>query len=62
MRINKKILQDLAKFIQMRYNIDVTKHNENQPELFKSFMRLQYWLDEVVLERYFGPNDDPEEN
>lgn len=62
MRINKKIIQDLAKFIEMRYGVDVTKHNENQPELFKSFMRMQYWLDEVILERYFGPNDDPEQN
>mgnify|MGYP001166889519 FL=1 len=61
MRLNKKILQDLAKFIQMRYDIDITKHNEKHPELFKSFMRLQYWLDEIVLERYFGPNDNPEQ-
>lgn len=61
MRINEKILQDLAKFIEMRYGIKVTEHNEKTPELFKSFMRMQYWLDDVVLERYFGPNDNPEE-
>ena len=59
--MNKKVLQDLAKFIQMRYDIDVTKHNEKTPELFKNFMRMQYWLDEIILERYFGPNDNPEE-
>ena len=61
MRINEKILQDLAKFIEMRYGIKVTEHNEKTPELFKSFMRMQYWLDDIVLERYFGPNDNPEE-
>ena len=40
MRINKKILQDLAKFIEMRYGVDVTKHNKDTPELFKTFMRI----------------------
>ena len=61
MRINEKILQDLAKFIEMRYGIKVTEHNEKTPELFKTFMRMQYWLDDIVLARYFGPNDNAEE-
>ena len=61
MRLNKKIIQDLAKFVKMRYDIDLTKHNEKHPELFKTFMRFQYWLDDVILARYFGPNDNPEE-
>lgn len=60
MKINKKILGDLANFIQMRYGISVAEYQEKYPELFKSFMRMQYWLDEVVMERYFS--DTPAED
>ena len=60
MRVNKKITADLANFIKMRYNITVTDFAEKYPEMFKSFMRLQFWLDEVTLATYFGPNDDAE--
>ena len=61
MRVNKKITADLANFIKMRYNISVTDYAEKYPEMFKSFMRMQYWLDEATLARYFGPNDNAEE-
>lgn len=61
LKINQKILADLAKFIEMRYGINVAAYQETHPELFKSFLRLQYWLDEVVLDRYFGDNDNAEE-
>lgn len=44
----------------MRYNITVTDFAEKYPEMFKSFMRLQFWLDEVTLATYFGPNDNAE--
>ena len=60
MRVNKKITADLANFIKMRYNITVTDFAEKYPEMFKSFMRLQFWLDEVTLATYFGPNDNAE--
>ena len=62
MRVNKKIVADLANFIQMRYNISVTEFQETYPELFKTFMRMQFWLDEVTLSKYFsGPNPNAEE-
>ncbi len=34
MRVNKKIVADLANFISMRYNISVTEFEETYPELF----------------------------
>ena len=61
LKINQKILADLAKFIEMRYGINVAEHQDTHPELFKSFLRLQYWMDEVVLGRYFGDNKNAEE-
>ena len=61
MKINKKLVSDLGKFIEMRYGIDITQHHESHPELFKSFMRLQYWMDEVLLSHYFGYNEDAEQ-
>lgn len=54
MRINKKITEDLTNFIQTQYGISVADFEHKFPELFKSFLKLQYWLDEVVLERYFS--------
>lgn len=58
MKLNKKLVQDLGKFIEMRYGIDITQHHESHPELFKSFMRLQFWMDEVLLSNYFGNNEN----
>ena len=58
--INSKITQDLANFIKMRYNIDVSAHSETYPEMFKAFLRLQYWMDQATLDKYFGENDDAE--
>ena len=61
MKINKKLVSDLGKFIEMRYGIDITKHHESHPELFKSFMRLQYWMDEIILNNYFGNNNEADQ-
>jgi len=62
MRINKKIIGDLANFIEMRYKISVTDTQEKYPELFKSFMRMQFWLDEIGLANYFAENENAEED
>lgn len=59
--INKKIVADLANFIEQRYQVKVTEYEETHPELFKSFLRLQYWMDQVLLDRYFGQNDNAQE-
>jgi hypothetical protein len=61
MRINKKITGDLANFIQMRYNINVAELKDEYPELFNNFLRLQFWMDEAVLARYFGNTDESAE-
>jgi len=58
MKINKKIIGDLANFIQMRYGISIADNEEKYPELFKSFMRMQYWMDELILDNYFGNNEE----
>lgn len=55
-KLNSKIIPDLAKFIELRYNINISDKSAN-PELMKSFLRLQYWMDEMVLGRYFAHND-----
>lgn len=59
--INKKIVADLANFIEQRYQVKVTEFEDTHPELFKSFLRLQYWMDQVLLDRYFGHNNNAEE-
>lgn len=61
-KINKKITADLAHFIEMRYGINVTENQEKMPELMGNFLRLQYWLDEAVLARYFGYNEEAEQD
>lgn len=60
-KLNTKIVEDLAKFIDMRYGIDISK-NPDHPELMASFVRLQYWMDEVLLSRYFAHNDSAAED
>ena len=57
MRVNKKIIADLANFIQMRYGISIADYQEKYPDFYKSFLRMHYWMDEIVLENYFGNND-----
>ena len=61
MRINKKIIADLATFIDMRYDISIADYQEKYPELYKNFLRMQYWMDELILERYFSNNDNADE-
>jgi len=62
MKVNKKITTDLANFIKMRYAVDVTSTQEKYPELFKAFLRMQYWLDEVKMAEYFASNETAEED
>jgi hypothetical protein len=54
MRLNKKIIADLANFIQMRYNISIADYQEQYPDLYKSFLRMHYWMDEAILDTYFN--------
>jgi len=61
MKVNKKITGDLANFIQMRYNVNLAELKDDYPELFNSFLRLQFWMDETLLARYFGNTDESEE-
>ena len=49
MKVNKKIVGDLATFIEMRYKINITELKDEYPELFNSFLRLQFWMDEALL-------------
>lgn len=58
-KLNQKIIADLSKFIEMRYGINLSAHAE-KPELLHSFLRLQYWMDEVLLDKYFGHNENAE--
>lgn len=58
-RINTKITADLANFLKMRYGVDISAH-EDTPEMMKAFMRLQYWMDEAILGKYFANNDNAE--
>tara|TARA_B100001248_G_scaffold235477_1_gene198218 strand:- start:6707 stop:7456 length:750 start_codon:yes stop_codon:yes gene_type:complete len=58
-RLNRKIIPDLAKFIEMRYDVKI--HDNKHPEIMKSFLRLQYWLNEEILARYFQYNDEGKE-
>lgn len=52
--INKKILPDLAKFIEMRYGVDVLKHKERDAEIMNALLRMQYWINDAVLADYFN--------
>jgi len=61
MKVNKKIVGDLATFIEMRYKINITELKDEYPELFNSFLRLQFWMDEALLSKYFGDTDESEE-
>lgn len=58
MKLNQKIIPDLAKFIEMRYGVDIS-NNPDHPELLNNFLRLQYWMDEVIMSKYFAHNEDP---
>ena len=61
MRVNRKIVGDLGHFFKMRYNIDIATAQTTHPELFTAFMATQYWLDEYNLNKYFGLNEDEDE-
>lgn len=50
-RLNRKIIPDLAKFLEMRYGVKI--NDNNHPEIMNSFLRLQYWLNEEILGKYF---------
>ena len=56
-KLNQKIISDLGNFIKMRYGIDLNEHS-NKPELLANFVRLQYWIDDIILEKYFAHNED----
>jgi len=62
MKINKKITTDLANFIKMRYGVDIATTQEKYPELFKAFLRMQFWLDELKMAEYFASNENAEED
>mgnify|MGYP003328935315 FL=1 len=53
-RVNKKILPDLAKFIEMRYGVSVLDAKEETPQIMDTLLRMQYWIDDVVLSQYFS--------
>lgn len=50
MRMNKKIADDLANYIQKQYELNVEDH----PDIVNSLLDLQLCIDEAVLARYFG--------
>ena len=53
-RVNRKITGDLGNYINYRYGVDITD-TENVPENVKvALLRMQYWIDEVLLEKYFA--------
>lgn len=61
-RINSKITADLANFIKDQYDVNVTSEEVQQyPEVLANLTRLQYWIDEVLLARYFRASENPEE-
>ena len=53
-RINAKILPDLAKFIEMRYGINVLEKKQEYPIMMDALLRMSYWIDECVLSEYFS--------
>lgn len=55
-KLNNKIIADLGNFIKMRYGINLDEHSD-KPELLANFVRLQYWIDDVILEKYFSNTD-----
>lgn len=60
-RVNRKITGDLGNYINYRYGVDITD-TENVPENVKvALIRMQYWIDEVLLEKYFANNESAEE-
>jgi|TARA_B100001105_G_scaffold97539_1_gene77710 hypothetical protein len=61
MKINKKIIADLGTFLDMRYGISIADNEEKYPELYKSFIGMQYWIDEALLARYFGDTNESAE-
>lgn len=61
-KINKKLISDLGNFMKMRYDIDISGEEiKKYPEAMHSFMRLQHWMDEILLNRYFQASENPEE-
>lgn len=56
-RINAKILPDLAKFIEMRYGINVLEKKQQYPTMMDALLRMSYWIDECVLSEYFSGGD-----
>lgn len=60
-RINSKILPEMKRYLLDTYKIDMDSDITNSyPELEKSLIEFQYWVDEVVLASYFRASDDPE--
>ena len=59
--LNEKIIGDLANFIKLRYKIDIAEESRNNPELLKSFLRLQHHMNDALLGVYFQANENAEE-
>ena len=56
-RINSKILPDLAKFIEMRYGVNVLDKKEQYPHMMDALLRMSFWIDEGVMSDYFSGGD-----
>jgi hypothetical protein len=59
-RVNRKLVADLGKFVEMRYGIDLTDPS-HPPELIQNLLRFQYWMDEALLTKYFQDVENAEE-
>jgi len=59
-RVNSKLTGDMGNFLKHRYDIDL-RDKELPAELLNAFIDLQFWMDEVLLSRYFSSDDEAEE-
>jgi cyclopropane fatty-acyl-phospholipid synthase-like methyltransferase len=58
-RVNRKITGDLGNYINYRYGVDMTDDSVPQ-ELTTALINMQYWIDEVLLGKYFANNESAE--
>jgi hypothetical protein len=58
LKLNQKIIADLAYFIKMRYEIDVA----DDPKMLDSFLALQQHLNDQAMDNYFRNHWQPDPN